>query len=441
MSHPALSVMALWRYGALAAPVAFAGFPLYVLAPDYYATQHGVSLALLGVLLLALRLFDALQDPLIGALSDRHRQATPAVMAAASLALCAAIFGLFNLTPFSPALWFALCMAVAVSAYSVLSINLNALGALWTTDTHELTRIHSMREACGLAGLLLAVSLPSALMAYVAGERVYMWFSLILCGLMATAWLVFAPWLRAHPGALQNPPAAPGPLRQSFGTLSHDARLFLGVYGLSMLASAVPAVLVMFFVRDLLQAPQLTGLFLLLYFLSGALAMPLWKTLSRHHGKYGAWLAAMLLAVAGFVGAFFLEAGNVWAYAAICIASGLALGADLALPPAILADRLHATGAPQHAAAHYSLLTLVAKLSLALAGAIALPLLDQAGFVPQAQNTASALLALSVAYALIPCLLKLAAALLLWRCFIHPHQGEHHAHAETGSHRGSTHHA
>ncbi len=69
-AHP-ISKNDLWRYSILAIPIAFAGFPLYVLAPDYYATTHGLSLSLLGFLLLGLRLFDAIQDPVIGALSDR----------------------------------------------------------------------------------------------------------------------------------------------------------------------------------------------------------------------------------------------------------------------------------------------------------------------------------------------------------------------------------
>ena len=64
MTEATLRSRELWQYSALAMPVAFAGFPLYVLAPDYYATTHGVSLSLLGLLLLGLRLFDAIQYPL-----------------------------------------------------------------------------------------------------------------------------------------------------------------------------------------------------------------------------------------------------------------------------------------------------------------------------------------------------------------------------------------
>ena len=47
---------------------------------------------------------------------------------------------------------------------------------------------------------------------------------------------------------------------------------------------------------------------------------------------------SMGVAIAAFVWAFFLPPGNAVAYGVICVLSGLALGADLALPPSMLAD-------------------------------------------------------------------------------------------------------
>ncbi len=61
----------LWRAGVLAAPLALAGLPLYVLLPEHYARQYGVPLASLGLLLLALRGADAITDPWIGRWLDR----------------------------------------------------------------------------------------------------------------------------------------------------------------------------------------------------------------------------------------------------------------------------------------------------------------------------------------------------------------------------------
>jgi Na+/melibiose symporter-like transporter len=212
------------------------------------------------------------------------------------------------------------------------------------------------------------------------------------------------------------------------------------VYSLSVLASSIPAVLVIFFIRDRLNAESYTGIFLLLYFLSGALAMPLWKKLSTAYGKHRAWLLSTLLAVAGFVWAFFLESGDIWQYAVICVASGMALGGDLALPPAILADQLHEHASDSSAATQFSILALLAKAGLAIGSAITLPLLDVAGFVPATSNDASALDRLSMVYALIPCLIKLAAAYFLYRFFITSHRKRNHETSlENNPHRSRHH--
>lgn len=420
MSANRISSGRLAQYGFLAVPVAFAGYPLYVLAPDFYAANHGVPLALLGLLLLGLRVFDALQDPFIGWASDRFSSRIfPALMVSA-VVLVGSIYALFHPATTNPALWFCLCMLLAVSAYSVLSINLNALGALWTKDPGEQTRIAGLREAFGLVGLLIAVTLPTLLLKQFSTSAAYGWFAAILGVLMLLALLAFHRWI-SHAALVKRRETARQKLGETLKALSPSTRKLFLIYAISMLASSIPAVLVLFFIRDLLGAEAYTGLFLLLYFLSGALSMPVWKRVSISNGKHRAWLISMLLAVASFIWAFFLGAGDAWQYAAICIASGIALGADLALPPSILADHMHNEGSQSSAATQFSLLALIAKAALAIGSAIALPILDASGFVPAAANSPTALSSLSFTYALLPCLIKIFAAILLYRFFTITH--------------------
>lgn len=429
----------LARYSSLALPVAFAGFPLYVLAPDYYATEHGLSLTLLGVMLLGLRIFDAVQDPLIGIVSDRYRHNTAFIMVACALLLCGAIYGLFNEILGDAAVWFAFCMTVAVTSYSVLSINLNTLGALWTEDRKAQTRIATYRESFGLIGLLIAVSLPGLFKSLDGNEPAFLWFSLTLAILMVIAIAVFLPWLRTRVNTIQPRSDRPFAWSHILHALSAQKRLF-GIYALSMLASSVPALLVIFFVRDLLGAEHLMGVFLLVYFLAGAFGMPLWKRLSEQYSKEKAWMLAQLLAVISFAWAFFLETGDIWQYGLICFFSGLALGADLALPPSLLADRLHDSHTQEHAAVQFSILALIAKACLAVASAITLPLLDSAGFEPKQVNSAEALLSLAIAYAAIPCILKLGAAACLYFTSTHSNVGATDEKISINDNTGSSYH-
>jgi glycoside/pentoside/hexuronide:cation symporter, GPH family len=121
----------------------------------------------------------------------------------------------------------------------------------------------------------------------------------------------------------------------------------------------------------------------------------------------------MGLAIAAFIWAAALDAGSLAGYLAVCVASGLALGADLALPSAMLTGVIQRAGhAGRAEGAYFGWWNFATKLNLALAAGLALPLLDAFGYAPGARE-ASALTALTLAYCLLPCLLKLAAALAL----------------------------
>ena len=117
----------------------------------------------------------------------------------------------------------------------------------------------------------------------------------------------------------------------------------------------------------------------------------------------------MGLSIIAFAGASLLGAGDLWPFAAICVASGLALGADLALPAAIAADLGERQG---QAGACFGVWNFVAKLNLALAAGLALPLLALLGYEPGGGDGLSSL---TFAYALLPLAFKALAGALLWR--------------------------
>jgi Na+/melibiose symporter-like transporter len=131
----------------------------------------------------------------------------------------------------------------------------------------------------------------------------------------------------------------------------------------------------------------------------------------------------MLLAIVSFAGAALLTAGDVAAYTVVCVASGSALGADLALPGALLAGVIQRAGhAGRLEGAYFGWWNFATKLNLALAAGIALPLLALFGYAP-GNHAPGALQALVLAYCLLPCLLKAAAAALLYGRWIRTSQG------------------
>lgn len=414
-----------WRhglgYGLLGLPLAFVALPLYVILPNHYAREFGAPLAALGAVLLGARLIDAVLDPWIGRWCDRlFARSTRAVLAAAAVAAVVLALGLWGLLFPPPAVrsagmaallgWAGAVMAVTYTAYSVVSVAHQAWGARLGGSEAQRSRVVAWREGLALVGVLLAAVLPGTLG---LGATVSAFAVLLALG----GWAWSRSLVPAAMAASPLPGAVPAlsPLRQpAFLRL-------LAVFVLNGTASAVPATLVLFFVQDRLQAsPALEPAFLATYFLCAALSMPLWVKLVGRLGLARTWLAGMGLSVAVFIWAATLGAGDTTAFLIVCALSGIALGTDLALPSALLAGLIGRLGERgQREGAYFGWWSFAAKLNLALAAGLALPLLAWFGYTPGAREP-EALLTLTIAYCLLPCALKLLAAGALYGLVIRP---------------------
>ncbi|MEP3048323.1 MAG: MFS transporter [Roseibium sp.] len=401
---------AILNYSIMAFPLAFAGLPIYLHAPDYYAVNLGQSLASLGIILLALRLIDAIQDPFIGSLSDRFHLHRPLIIAIGTLMLGGGFWMLFHPAFEAPLVWFTLSILICTTGFSVVTINLQTLGGLWKCTSGDRTRITGGREALGLLGLLTAAITPPLLASRFGTEAAFSWLTLAYLPLLVAAFWLLMSWMRT---AVISTPLNTKSKSRWIDLLNDRWRMtFFGISFLNTFASAIPAVLVIFFVRDRLGAETYTGLFLLIYFLAGIASMSLWIKLAEQFGKFRAWQISLATAVVTFSWAVLLGNGDIVAYAAVCAFSGFALGADLALPPAILADHIEADQRQNEASRLFSLMAFLSKSALALATGAALPLLGLFGYVPNAPMSSELNFVMSLTYAGIPCVLKLVT--LLW---------------------------
>ncbi|MBY0406273.1 MAG: MFS transporter [Rickettsiales bacterium] len=299
--------------------------------------------------------------------------------------------------------WLGGLLAVTYLSYSTLSINYYAFGLSLAENEAQTASVSAWREGVIALGVLVASALPVLLAESLGEQQVYRFFSYAVCALCAVSLVVSLP-------SFESPFLAQPTLSSPFAALRQNPRLrwVYGLFFVNAIPPSVTATLFMFFVADVLHLPEQSGTFLGLYFLAAICSMPLWAFLSARAGKRRSLVASMALALASFTFAYSLGEGDFWPFLLICITSGMALGGDLTLLPALLADALGKDS--QTPGLAFGIWHFISKFTLALAAGIALPALDSFGYVPESGGTIAAL---SISYAVLPCAFKLAALTIL----------------------------
>ncbi|WP_458790873.1 MFS transporter [Yoonia sp. MH D7] len=390
---------------AIAAFLASAGIPLYIHLPSY-AAELGISLGTIGYVLFGLRALDFVQDPVLGRMIDKYPASRPRFVAVSFLGMGLGFLIAFVIQP--GLLGLVAGLVLVFTAYSLGTILFYGQGAavVGNSAESEHLRFAGRREAGALGGILVAAILPGLLGAYFGVLQGYAIFGLTLVIASLAVWLLSKPfWAPVPIASLAS---------QSLRDLLQPKIIQLLLIGLlNALPVAVTSTLFLFFVEDRLHLPDLSGMFLLLFFVTAGISAPFWSKVSARFGARKVLLFAMSLAILSFIGAYMLPVGAAWQFGLISAVSGAALGADMVILPALFSTALMTAGVATGIG--FGVWAFAAKISLALAAAIVLPALQYSGFTPTGANSAHALQSLNFLYAILPCALKLFALVFVVR--------------------------
>ena len=415
----------LLAYGLPALPLAVLTIPFYVIVPTYY-NALGLPIAAVGFALLVIRLLDALIDPIAGFLADRFttRFGRRKVLFLGGIPLTTLAAVKLFLPPTTMAdTGYLVFWGIALSVgWTIALVPYQAWGAELSTTYAGRSRVSAFREGIAFIGTLLALITPE-IVKQIEGVTTQASIGPTLA-VFAYGIAILLP-LTAMLAYL----AVPEPIDRSTVRLDLRASLvamvankpfvrLLAAFLINGLANGLPATLFLLFVAERLQLVAAGGVFLIIYFSAGLVGIPLWLWLAGRTSKHRSWSIAMLTACAAFILAPILPAGSFTGFALICIVTGLAVGADLALPASLQADVIDldtAASGEQRSASYLAVWGLATKLALALAVGLAFPTLAAFGFDPgSGQRSDTGLLVLALLYAGLPVALKLSAIALMW---------------------------
>ncbi len=415
----------LFAFTGPSIPLAAAGLPLIVYLPPYYAGTLGLDLAVVGLVFFLVRAIDLPLDPILGHWMDETRSRLGRYrpwLLAGSLVFSAGAYLVFMASPGLSAFQaFAYLMTIYVGL-SLTAVSLLGWGATLSSDYHGRSRVFGWYQASQVLGMILVLLLPP-LVAQISGRSsasqgiwAMGWFIIILAPIGALAMALVAPE-RARPADQHKP------TRQDLVALARNKRV-RHILWLDVLTSAAPGItgaMFLFYFEHRLgfNAAQASTL-LLIYFVSGFAAAPLWMALARRIGKHRAGSAAALYFCVTHAGLNFLPNASFGVAMAAMAVAGIFYAANPFLLRAMLADvadcdRLE-TGLDRNGLLQ-AVLTTTQKIAYAIPVAILYPILSAIGFDPKpdAANSDTAITGMSLLFVLAPIALMLIAAWSSWR--------------------------
>lgn len=411
----------LARFSALAVPVAAAQLPLAVTLPTIFSRDFGIPLTTLGLILLFGRLWDAVTDPVIGALSDRtisrFGRRKPWIVGGTALFLAAAV-ALFFPPDHISVTYLAVVLGFFYLGWTAMQIPFMAWSGEVSGRYHERTRIATYQGIVTAVALLITLVLPTIADQMRPGDGR---LQLTLMGLLVVVTTV--------PCVLLTLTAFPE--RETY--VEHErfsfrdslSAVFANPLLLRVLASdfavtlgqSTRAGLIVFFVTFYMGRPEWAAGLYLFQFLFGILAGPIWLRVGKALGKHRAAILGETVQVVINLGLLLVTPDTVGLLLALTVAQGLAQGSGNLMLRAIVSDvadlnRLE-TGR-ERTGLYFSVFSLSAKAASAVAIGVTLPLIALYGFDPKAVvNTPEALRGLLLVFALGPAIAHTLSALLL----------------------------
>ena len=434
MTEKKLPKKTLFFYGLSEMPLSIASLPLLAFIPNYYVSDLGLDFAVVALVMLLARSFDAVTDPLIGFLSDRTdtRWGRRRIWMFFSIPLLMmATYKLFfpdnswewvpfNLDFLSLNLgagghyllfWF----LVLWFGWSMLFIPYYSWAAELSSDYNERSTIVGWRMFIGTFGNAISKFLPAIalfLFAFGGAEE-----TIIIIGVCL---LIVIPITISL--SVFNVPermdykVKQGSLKEGLIAMWKNKafRQLIFAYFFNYLGVTLSTLTVMFFIRGVTGEEEQGILYFVFYYVANLIGIPFWLWLSKKIGKHNAWKIGLSVFTVLQPCYFFLGEGDYYWMFPITFIAGLAGSTFHLIPHAMKADVIdydtHLTG-EDRAAQFFAAWSFVTKMAIAIAPFFAFTYLDLIGFdsTPGAINSPEQILGLKILFCLgLPLFLILA---------------------------------
>ena len=390
----------------------------------FYTDVYRIPAAAAGTIMLVARFWDMAIDPVIGIVSDRTQtrwgKFRPYILFGAIpyAVLSILTFTTPNFGETGKIIYAGATYVLLMTAYAAVNLPYSSLAAVMSSDTYERAGLNTYRFICAFVGQFVVTGLALTLAKYFGGGDKAMGFqhTVILFGVLSLVFF-FITFMTTRE-RVQPSTTLPSSLKEDLKNLFKNRPwIILACVGIiSFIMFAIQNAAIAYYFKYYIGQEESVQLFNVVGTIALIVALPLSKPLAKKFGNRNVFIASSILSGVFFAAIYLPGKNDIAAIYVLNVLAKMAYAPAVPLLWTMIADSAdysewksgrRATGL------YFSAATFAQKAGWGIGAAIAGWLLTVFHYVPDAVQTASALLGIKLLVSVIPGLLYMSCALFM----------------------------
>ncbi len=390
----------------------------------FYTDVYGISAAAAGTIMMVARFWDMAIDPIIGVVSDRTKtrwgKFRPYILfgAVPYAVLAILTFTTPDFGEVGKIIYAGATYVLLMTAYAMINLPYSALGAVMTDDTYERAGLNTYRFIAGFIGQFVVTGLALTLAQYFGDGDKAQGFQYTVILFAGISLVFFFITFKTTKERVQPPKAQKNSLKEDLGNLfKNPAWVILAIVGIvSFVMFAMQNAAIAYYFKYYLGREENVQLFNVLGTVALIVALPLSKPLAKRFGNRNVFIGSSLISGLFFMLIYLPGVTDLTTIYVFNVIAKMAYAPAVPLLWTMIADSAdygewktgrRATGL------YFSAAVFAQKAGWGIGAAIAGWILAASHFVPNVEQTDTAITGIKLLVSVIPGVLYMSCAIFM----------------------------
>ena len=390
----------------------------------FYTDVYGISAAAAGTIMLIARFWDMAIDPIIGVVSDRTNtrwgKFRPYILFGAIPYAVLAIltFTTPNFGEVGKIIYAGATYVLLMTAYAFINLPYSALGAVMTDDTYERAGLNTYRFIAGFGGQFIVTGLALTLAEFFGGGDKAQGFQYTLFLFAGLSLIFFYITFATTKERVQPPKAQENSLKEDVKNLfQNKAWIILAIVGIvSFVMFAMQNAAIAYYFKYYLGRENNVQLFNVVGTVALIVALPLSKPLAKRFGNKNVFIGSSIISGVFFMLIYLPGVDDLTTIYIFNIIAKMAYAPAVPLLWTMIADSADYgewTTGRRATGLYFSAAVFAQKAGWGIGAAIAGWILSISNFMPNVEQTDTAITGIKLLVSVIPGILYMSCALFM----------------------------